>query len=184
LRFKVLNLTDAVIFCVSCLSAFFDLRVRRIPNWLIAIGLICGVILNAFQGSHYLVQSLLGIVVGIAVLILPFALGWIGAGDVKYFGVVGALLGVSWLPRVFFYSALIAGLIAFGYLSMGLASISRFKEFWLDFKAVVLSMGNVLPDPVRTKTGGRSNSVPWGVAFAAGTLVAYYVDPSGRWAGF
>jgi len=180
-----LNLADAVIFLVSCLSAFFDLKVRRIPNWLIAIGLICGVILNAFQGSHYLIQSLLGIVVGIAMLILPFALGWIGAGDVKYFGVVGALLGVSWLPRVFFYSAFVAGLIAFGYLSIGLANVSRFKVFWLDFKVAVLSMGNVLPDPVvRTKMGVRSKSVPWGVAFAAGTLMAYYVDPSGRWAGF
>ena len=184
MRFKVLTLTDAVIFCVSCLSAFFDLKIRRIPNWLIAIGLSCGVVLNAFQGFHYLIQSLLGIVVGIAVLILPFALGWIGAGDVKYFGVVGALLGVSWLPRVFFYWAFVAGLIAIAYLAIGLASFSRFKEFWLDFKTAVLSMGSVLPDPVRIKTSVRGDSVPWGVAFAAGTLIAYYVDPSGQWAGF
>ncbi len=66
----------------------------------------------------------LGIVVGIAVLILPFALGWIGAGDVKFFGVVGALLGVSWLPRVFFYSALVAGVIAIGYLVFRASSVS------------------------------------------------------------
>jgi len=26
--------------------------------------------------------------------------------------------------------------------------------------------------------------VPWGVAFAAGTIFAYYVDHNGRWAGF
>jgi prepilin peptidase CpaA len=184
LRFKILNLTDAAIFCVSCLSAFFDLKIRRIPNWLIGLGLICGVVLNAFQGSHYLIQSLLGFVVGVAALLLPFALGWIGAGDVKYFGVVGALLGVSWLPRVFFYSAVIAGLIALGYVAMGLASISRFKNFWLDIKAVVLSMGNILPDPVGVKASVPGNSVPWGVAFAAGTFIAYYLDPSGRWAGF
>ena len=89
-------------------------------------------------------------------LILPFAFGWIGAGDVKFFGVVGALLGVSWLPRVFFYSALIAGLIAVGYLAMGLAHISRFKEFWLNIKITILSMGSVLPDPVHvTDPRGR-----------------------------
>jgi hypothetical protein len=27
-------------------------------------------------------------------------------------------------------------------------------------------------------------SVPWGVAIAAGTIMAYYLDPSGTWAGF
>ena len=179
-----MNFADAVIFCVSCLSAFFDLKIRRIPNWLIGLGLTCGVILNAYQGSHYLIQSLLGFVVGVAALILPFALGWIGAGDVKYFGVVGALLGVSWLPRVFFYSAVIAGLIAIAYVAIGLASVSRFKSLWLDIKVMVLSRGNVLPDPVGVKSGVPGNSVPWGVAFAAGTFIAYYLDPNGHWAGF
>jgi prepilin peptidase CpaA len=169
---------------VSGLSAFFDFRIRRIPNWLIAIGLICGVVLNAFHGSPYLIQSVLGFLVGVVVLIVPFALGWIGAGDVKYLGVVGSLLGVSWLPRVFFYSALVAGIIAIGYLAVGLARISRFRGLWLDIKTAVLSMGQVLPVPVNTKTGERGASVPWGVAFAAGTIIAYYFDPTGRWAAF
>lgn len=169
---------------MSGLSAFFDLKIRRIPNWLIAVGFFCGVILNAFQGSQYLVQSILGFLVGVAVLILPFAFGWIGAGDVKYFGVVGALLGLSWLPRVFFYSALVAGLIAFGYLATGLVRLSRFKKFWLEVKTALLSMGQVLPDPVYSKTREHGGSVPWGVAFAAGTIIAYYFDPNGRWAAF
>jgi prepilin peptidase CpaA len=179
-----LTFLDPVIFFVSGLSVFFDLRIRRIPNWLIIVGLICGVVLNAFQGAGHLFQSIAGFAVGIGVLILPFAFGWVGAGDVKYFGVVGTLLGVSLLPRVFFYSALVAGLIAVGYLGFGLARISRFKQTWLDLKVAVLSMGQVLPDPVQKRTREHGDSVPWGVAFAAGTIIAYYLDPSGRWAGF
>ena len=147
-------------------------------------GLLCGVTLNAIQGSGQLVNSLLGFVVGIAVLVLPFALGWIGAGDVKFFGVIGALLGVAWLPRVFFYSALVAGVIAVGYLAVGLASFSRLRTFWFDMKTAVLSLGRVLPDPVYVRSQESGGSVPWGVAFAAGTIVAYYFDPSGRLAGF
>lgn len=175
---------DTIILFVSALSAFFDCRVRRIPNWLIAFGVIFGIALNTMQGADYLVQSMLGLVVGIAVLVLPFALGWIGAGDVKFFGVVGAILGINWLPRVFFYSALIAGVIAVGYLACGLASFSRIKSFWLDIKTAVLSMGHVLPDPVYAGRRGSGGSVPWGVAFAAGTIIAYYIDPDGQWAGF
>ena len=136
------------------------------------------------MGNTRLLQSILGLVVGIVALLFPFALGWIGAGDVKFFGVVGALLGVSKLPRVFFYSALVAGAIALGYLVFGLSKSTRFKELWTDTKIAVLSLGQVLPAPVHQRTRNRDNSVPWGVAFAVGTIIAYYIDDTGRWAGF
>ena len=140
--------------------------------------------MNAFHGTNQLLQSVVGLVVGVAVLLLPFALGWIGAGDVKFFGVVGALLGVTWLPRVFFYSALVAGLIAVTYLITGLARFARFKALWTDVKLAVLSFGQIFPEPVHKRTKEQGGSVPWGVAFAAGTIIAYYFDRTGQWAGF
>jgi len=179
-----LTISDAVIFSVSGLSAFFDLRIRKIPNWLILLGLLCGLVLNGFQGSSYLLASITGFLVGISVLVLPFALGWVGAGDVKYFGVVGALLGVSWLPSVFFYSALVAGFIAAVYLVAGLARSPRFEDLWLELKIMVVSGGQVLPTPVSARTSDSDRSVPWGVAFGAGTILAYYFDSSVKWESF
>lgn len=148
------------------------------------LGLILGISINASNGFDSLVQSFLGLVVGLGVLLVPFALGWIGAGDVKLLGVIGALLGVSWLPRVFFYSALVAGVIAIGYISVGSATLTGFKSLWTDVKLSVVSMGHVLPKSVseRTETKG-GGSVPWGVAFAIGTIIAYYFDYNGQWAG-
>ena len=136
------------------------------------------------MGMGQLFQSFLGLIIGILVLLIPFALGWIGAGDVKFFGVLGALTGVAKLPRIFFYSALVAGVIALGYLIFGLSKSTRFRELWADTKIAILSLGQVLPAPVRQRTRDRDNSVPWGVAFAVGTIIAYYIDESGRWAGF
>jgi prepilin peptidase CpaA len=179
-----LTISDAVIFSVSGLAAFFDLWIRKIPNWLTVVGLLCGLVVNGLHGSSYLVASILGFMVGVGFLVVPFALGWIGAGDVKYFGVVGALLGVSWLPRVFFYSALVAGLIAAVYMATGLARSSRFRELWLDLKTMVVSGGQVLPTSVSARTSDSDMSVPWGVAFAAGTILAYYFDSTGKWASF
>lgn len=173
-----------MVLFVSGLSAFLDYRIRKIPNWLILIGLLSGVLLNAVAGGSHLIQSILGIVVGVIALLVPFACGWIGAGDVKFFAVVGGLLGVNWLPRVFFYSALVAGVIAFGYAIAGSARFSRMRELWMDLRLAVVSLGRVLPDPVHQRTLNRSESVPWGVAFAAGTIIAYYFDPTGNWAGF
>jgi len=143
-----------------------------------------GFLLNAAQGFSQFSHSLLGFISGIAVFIVPFALGWMGAGDVKYFGVVGALLGVGWLPRVLFYSIVAAGVLAVAYIAVGRFNSGWFKSSWIDCKLVLLSFGRVLPDSISKRTAKGADSVPWGVAIGAGTLVAYYVDPTGRWAGF
>jgi prepilin peptidase CpaA len=157
---------------------------RRIPNWLIAIGATTGLVINAFQGGPYFLQSLLGFAVGVAVLILPFAMGWIGAGDVKFFGVMGAQLGIVLLPRIFLYSAIVAGVIALASFLSGKISFFSFKQIWLDVKIAIVSMGKIIPPPVRERVAKRDESVPWGVAFAAGSLIAYYLDPDGKLAGF
>jgi len=169
---------------ISSLSAFFDLKVRKIPNWLVLVGATSGIVVNGYQGLNPFIQSIVGLVGGILVLLLPFALGWIGAGDVKFFGVVGALLGVSWLPRVFFYSALSAGLIAITYVFFGKTRLGSIKNLWTDLKVAMLSLGRVIPDPVQIRSKERGGSVPWGVAFAIGTIIAYYFDHTGQWAGF
>ena len=169
---------------MTILSVSFDLTVRRIPNWIIAFGLAGGLLLNASQGFVQFSHSLLGFIAGIAVFIVPFALGWMGAGDVKYFGVVGALLGVEWLPRVLFYSIVVAGVIAVGCVSVSRFNSRFLKDAWIDCKLAIFSLGRVLPDSIGKRTAKGADSVPWGVAIGAGTLVAYYVDPTGRWAGF
>jgi prepilin peptidase CpaA len=179
-----LTILDALVVLVSSLSIFFDLKIRKIPNWLIAVGATSGIVLSGCQGLYPLYQSVAGFVVGVAVLILPFGLGWIGAGDVKFFGVIGALLGVSWLPRIFFYSALAAGLIAGLYIFTGSSRLGSIKELWTDLKLGVLSLGRVMPEPVAARNREGGQSVPWGVAFAVGTIIAYYFDYTGQWAGF
>jgi len=98
--------------------------------------------------------------------------------------VTGALIGVFLLPRVFFYSAVVAGLIAVAYLITGKIRFFSFKQFWLDVRIAIVSGGHVVPEPVRDRVAHRDESVPWGVAFAAGLLIAYYLDPKGYIAGF
>jgi prepilin peptidase CpaA len=147
-------------------------------------GLLAGLAVNFYQGFNPFLHSALGFFVGIALLLIPFGCGWMGAGDVKCFAVIGALLGVEWLPRVFFYSALSAGLIALGYTAVGHFNFLIMKRLWADLKIAVVTMGRVLPDRIGSRGFNSHNSVPWGVAFAAGAVMAYYVDYNGRLAGF
>jgi prepilin peptidase CpaA len=163
-------------------AGFFDIKERRIPNWVILLGLVAGLVLGSFQGSTQLLISVAGFVAGIAALLIPFAFGWMGAGDVKLFAAVGALLGYSWLPRVFFYSCVVAGGIALLALGLGYARQVSFKNTWTDCKFMFLTMRIGLPRSIRVDSGAYS--VPWGVAIGAGTIMAYYFDPTGTWAGF
>jgi prepilin peptidase CpaA len=174
-----LNLT---LFAVTGIAAFFDVKERRIPNWVIIVGVIGGVVLGGFQGHTQLLISVAGFVAGILALLIPFAFGWMGAGDVKLFAVVGALLGYTWLPRVFFYSCLLAGGMALLALALGYAREVSFKNIWTDCKFMFLTMRIKLPKSIPCDSGAYS--VPWGVAIGAGTIMAYYIDSTGKWAGF
>ena len=175
----VLNLT---LFAIISVASFFDIKERRIPNWVILIGLISGVLLGALQGSTQLIFSVAGFLVGIVTLLIPFAFGWMGAGDVKFFAAVGALLGYTRLPRVLFYSCLVAGVIALLALALGYARQVSFKNFWTNCKFMLLTARIGLPKSMPLDSGAYS--VPWGVAIGAGTVMAYYLDPAGTWAGF
>ena len=85
--------SDVLIVSVIAAAVFFDFFMRRIPNWLILSALAGGLLLNGLHGWSQMYNSVLGFVLGVALLFVPFALGWAGAGDVKYLGVVGWLLG-------------------------------------------------------------------------------------------
>ena len=143
--------------------------------------------LNGIQGLYHFYDSLLGFVLGVAILFVPFAMGWVGAGDVKYLGVVGSLLGFRWLPRVLFYSALAGGVLAvvlLVYNRINLTISNFVSEAWFDFKLAALSLGRILPGRVSARASRGSHVVPLGAAIGAGTVLAYYLDPQGTWAGF
>ncbi|MEX0803755.1 MAG: prepilin peptidase [Candidatus Binatia bacterium] len=172
------------LFAVVSLAAFFDIKERRIPNWVVLSGLLGGIVLGVFQGSTQLVYSLVGFFGGILALLIPFAFGWMGAGDVKLFGAVGALIGYKTLPRVFFYSCIIAGVLALAALALGHAKQTSFRNIWADCKLVILTAGHGRPQTGSKLLNPGAYSVPWGVAIGAGTIMAYYFDPTGKWAGF
>jgi prepilin peptidase CpaA len=59
---------QVILLLIVCLAAIYDLRYRRIPNWLVLIGLLLGLGVNAFLFEWARLQrSLLG--VGIALLV-------------------------------------------------------------------------------------------------------------------
>ena len=95
------------------LSMYIDVRYGKIPNALIAAGIITGVSINIYSsGITGLLYSAIGFLLGIMLLILPFALGGIGGGDVKLLGVIGVIEGSRLVFYIFLSSAIWGGIIS------------------------------------------------------------------------
>jgi Flp pilus assembly protein protease CpaA len=69
-------------------------------------------------------------------------------------------------------------------ITVGGMKPKAFKGVWYDFKLLIMSRGRILPDAVSERRMKGARTVPYGVAIGLGTLVAFYVDPKGEWAGF
>ena len=93
-------LAPAIIAALLVLAPWpdvWDLRTRRIPNWLMLAGLIAGFVLNGLLfGVQGLETAALGMLIGFGIYLVLYLLHAMGAGDVKFMAAVGSLVGWRW----------------------------------------------------------------------------------------
>jgi prepilin peptidase CpaA len=147
-------------------AAVGDIRTRRIPNKLVlSIGLLGivyaiaskPVIPGAFQGVG-------GILIGLGCWLPFYALGWVGAGDVKLFAAAGAWLG----PMRALEGAIIAAL-AGAILALVWMVRSRGVKETAETLAIAAGSPAVL-SPADARS--RRSKLPYGVAIALGAIWA------------
>jgi prepilin peptidase CpaA len=105
-----------VVAVTTATAAAFDLRTRRVPNWLtFGVAAIGMAIAAARIDGVGVGGALAGLGLGLLLMLPGYAFGRTGAGDVKLLAAVGTLLGPVSIVTAFFYSA-IAG-IAFALIA-------------------------------------------------------------------
>ncbi|MFS0870517.1 prepilin peptidase [Paenibacillus xylanilyticus] len=104
-------------FYIACglyvMAAFVtDVRSMKIPNRLTLPVTALGVLAHGVWGGwEGLLFSAAGFAACFGILFLMYAIGAVGAGDVKLFGGIGAWVGLSFGIHVVVYSVLYAGAI-------------------------------------------------------------------------
>jgi prepilin peptidase CpaA len=95
-------------------AAVYDVRYRRIPNWLTLLGVVLGVALNTFlyQGWPGLRLSLAGLALAFGIYLFLYALRAMGAGDVKLMAAVGAVVGWQNWFGIFVVTAVVGGVMS------------------------------------------------------------------------
>ena len=145
-----LTTSSAIVLAVVVLGAgtgaVIDLITRRIPNLVSLVTAVVGVVLAATGVTDISVAlSVLGFVAGMLIMLPGHAVGATGAGDVKLFAAVGAVIGVERMPAAFLFTALAGGVaaIAFaigqGRLTMTLRRTLRLLRAPSDAKSEIAS---------------------------------------------
>ena len=166
---------DLFLIAILAICVFTDLKSRKIYNKVVfpALLLIFASHL-AMGGKDGLLSSLTGFSVGFAILLIPYFMGGMGAGDVKLLALIGAIKGSSFVLYTGLYMAIVGGFIALILLIKG-------KKLWLFLKSIPYTLCGARYGVKVSMTEEGSlitNTYPYGVAIAAGALLTILLDGS------
>jgi prepilin peptidase CpaA len=159
---------------VLVVAALIDGWKLKVPNWITLPMIVAGwVYSTAVFGWTGLAWSLAGTVVGLGLLLPAYAIGGMGAGDVKLLAGVGAWVWATTTLYAFCVSAIVGGLIA-----VGMVLCRRNWRHHLAQFHGILSEILVVRDPqlLAASAAERKSSMlllPYGIPLAIGTI-AYF----------
>jgi prepilin peptidase CpaA len=174
---------------VLVVAAVIDGKQLKVPNWLtfpfVISGWIFWFVSNGFQESGWSVAygfqglgwSLLGTMVGLALLLPAYAIGGMGAGDVKLLAGVGAWVCGTHTFYAFCISAIVGGIIALGMI----IHKRNIRHHSKQFKSIAMEIVTIRdPEQLATIAAERKKTMlllPYGIPLAIGTIT-YFI-----WAG-
>ena len=152
------------------IAAGYDIRFRRIPNWLVLAGLVLGLTWNSStDGMAGLGRALAGLATGFALYFPLYLLRARGVGDVKLLAAAGSIVGPGDCLWLFLLTAILGGLVALILILLkGRAQKTLFNITW------------ILHDLIRLRAPWKSSEdldvnspkalrLPHGVLIAVGT---------------
>ncbi len=164
---KLILLAPLAIFVI-----YYDVKYRRIPNVLVLATLIAGISVNiVFSGFQGMLSSVEGFALAFFPMLLMHIFGAMGAGDVKLFGAVGAVLGVSLVPLAFVVVVMLGAVLA-------IYTMLRAGTVFSTLHGVVRIFVGILPGwemPRFAMSPDRKHTIPYGVAIMLGSLIAVAV---------
>lgn len=162
---------NVMLVLLVAIAVVYDLRERRIPNWLVLCGGVLALGAALFGGGLMAFgKAMLASLLGVAAFFPFFMVRLVGAGDAKLFGMVGSFVGLPGLLPVLFYTVLVGGVIGvLAILFSGTAS-----RFLQNLKLILVFLvyraegSEVSLNGIASQSAAR---IPYAVAIAAGVLI-------------
>ncbi|MFC4098838.1 A24 family peptidase [Paenibacillus xanthanilyticus] len=162
---------NAIMLLVLALCVVTDVRSRKIYNNVIAPALVLAVVYHAAtDGWSGLLHMLIGLGAGFAILLIPYLLGGMGAGDVKLLALVGALKGAGFVMAASVYMALFGAVMALAIVLFKNGFRARIR--YMQYVLVCIRYRLKLPLQGHFVSG----TYPYGVAIAAGCVLGFMME--------
>jgi prepilin peptidase CpaA len=150
----------------AAIATVTDLRTRRIPNALTGTLAIVGVGLAASGLSDLSVAGAVGgLALGCALMLPGHLMGATGAGDVKFMGAIGAVVGPATVVSAFLFTALAGGVLAVA------VAIRRRR-----LAVAIAGTGRLIAAPTQApraiRAGSAAHRFAYGPAIAIGGVLA------------
>lgn len=168
-----------VLMALLGLAAWFDIKSRRIPNWLVLTGLISSLGMQLLFSSGGVSAWGLGILAGFGLFLPLYLVHAMGAGDVKLMAMVGGFLGPAAAVDVVLTTLVAGGVLAIavalwsGALRHTLVNV-RILMTETMFKTLHGGSAQIDGSPV------SAGNLPYAVAIAAGTFIHLVLVRSGH----
>jgi prepilin peptidase CpaA len=150
-----------------------DLRFHRIPNGLTLPALLAALIASPLVGATSgPLEAAAGAALGFALLVGPYALGGMGAGDVKALMVIGAWIGPEATLGATAWAVVAGG--AFGLVLLALrGEFISFARRWGRTLLNTLTLRRVAYEPPEAGSVA-SGGIPFAAAIAVGLAAQWY----------
>ncbi len=168
------NPADLLVASLMAVCIATDLKSRKIYNIILIPFLAAGLTANLTSGGwNSLLDGVTGFLLGLGLLLIPFAMGGIGGGDVKLLAVIGAIKGPAFVLSTFLAGALAGGLLALIVLARHrrlIGTLYRFMEF---ASSLIIKFGIALPALRRRRKEAAPLHLPYSLAIGSGVAVSY-----------
>ena len=159
---------------ILVVAAVIDGRQLKVPNWItfpmILSGWLASGIIYGWAGVG---ASLLGTAIGLGLLLPAYAIGGMGAGDVKLLAGVGAWVGISQTFWAFIVSAIIGAIIAVIMVVVSGKWRHHQRQFFsIMYEILVIRSPSKLSE-IAAKRKPSMTLLPYGIPIAIGTI-AYF----------
>ncbi len=165
------EVTLLVVVPATLWASWIDYKERRVPNWLNAALALTGVTMQyALFGTQGLQAAFLGMGAGLAVLIVPWLIHGMGAGDVKLMAAIGAWFGWQLTLQSFALGALIGGVIGVvlivrgGMVASALVNATTIANKMRSYRTMFSEYGSA------HSFGDTSILLPYGIPLTIGSL--------------
>ncbi|MBS3758437.1 MAG: prepilin peptidase [Desulfobacterales bacterium] len=168
-------IANALLLALILSASVTDIWKNKIYNCQTYPAMAAGFFLGfLFSGIHGLLFSIGGLGLGIAILLIFFLLGGLGAGDVKLLGAIGALKGPEFVVWTMFYTGLAGGAVAFAVIIWRGTFLQTFMNIGLLLRHPLMFARS--PEAVRTDADDQAlQYLPYGCVISAGSLLALFI---------